>query len=160
MTEEINLDEASPPNTVPDLGLIENWKSYPEHLTVTLPTEAGQKAAEQALSTIKDRSYSGRHPELGKMINCQFCGMRHRQNDTLRKCEQKFATETREGDPVQGELLPPEGMATLTARQLIGAAAFAKRRQRPRNKPKNKIHYWLKVIIEAAKRKNDANQIS
>ena len=129
-------------------------------VAITLPTEAGQKAAEQALSTIKDRSYAGRNPELGKMINCAFCGTRHRQNDSLMKCEQKFATETREGDPVQGELLPPEGMATLTARQLIGAAAFAKRRQRPRNKPKNKIHYWLKVIIEAAKRKKDADQIS
>ena len=158
MTEE-NNELIETPESAPSINL-ENWKSYPEHLTVTLPTEAGQKAAEQALSTIKDRSYAGRNPELGKMINCQFCGMRHRQNDTLRKCEQKFAATNREGDPVQGELLPPEGMTTLTARQLIGAAAFAKRRQRPRNKPKNKIHYWLRVIIEAAKRKNDANQIS
>jgi hypothetical protein len=45
---------------------------------------AAQKAAKMALAKIRSRSYSERHPELGKMINCQFCGLRHRQNE--RRC--------------------------------------------------------------------------
>src|ERR1700676_2905316 len=66
-----------------------------EPITEIAPTEAGQKAAEAALTEIHGRSYSGRHPELGRMINCQFCNMRHRENE--RKCVQKFTTVVNRG---------------------------------------------------------------
>ena len=55
--------------------------------------------------------------------------MRHRVNE--RTCVQRFATTNREGDPVQGELVPPEGLTHLTAKQVYGAAMFAKKRIRP-----------------------------
>lgn len=32
-----------------------------------------------ALAAIRARPYSGRNPQLGKMVNCQICGTRHRQ---------------------------------------------------------------------------------
>src|SRR6266478_6540926 len=66
-------------------------------------------AAEEALGDIKDRSFSGRNAEFGKMINCQVCNRRHRRTDAVyrehfdkdgnrtvtieplvTKCEQKF----------------------------------------------------------------------
>ena len=51
------------------------------------PTAGGLVASVLALEEIKRRSFSGRHPELGKMIKCQVCQKRHR--DSI-KCEQKF----------------------------------------------------------------------
>lgn len=53
-------------------------------------TPESKAASDQALAEIKNRSFSGRHPELGKMIKCQVCGLRHRKNE--RVCKQKFAT--------------------------------------------------------------------
>lgn len=97
-----------------------------EQIPENAPTEIGKKAAEIALAEIRGRSFSGRHPELGKMINCQFCGFRHRENE--RKCEQKFAEKD---SVVYGELKPPEGLTQLTKKQILGAAAFAKCRLRP-----------------------------
>ena len=35
-------------------------------------------AVAAALRTIRNRSFSGRHPELGKMVNCPVCDRRHR----------------------------------------------------------------------------------
>lgn len=101
---------------------------------ITKGTEASQRAAEQALQAIRERSFSGRHPELGKMINCQFCGLRHRENE--RKCEQKFVIE----------LTPPEGLTHLTARQVFGAARFNKTRRRPRNKPSKPMTMWERIL--------------
>jgi hypothetical protein len=101
------------------------------------------KAAVDALQVIKDRSFAGRHPELGKMINCKFCGRRHRQNE--RVCSQKFVTENKDGDKVQGELVPPEGMTGLTARQVLGAQYFAKKRIRQHS------NRWIKERAKAAK---------
>jgi hypothetical protein len=95
--------------------------------TAPLPTEAGQDAAAKALAEIRSRSFAGRHPELGRMINCQFCSLRHRENE--RKCSQTFA-KTEEG-VVYGELTPPEGLTKLTARQVLGAQRFAKKRINP-----------------------------
>src|SRR6266403_670506 len=91
------------------------------------PTETGQEAAAKALAEIRDRSFSGRHPELGRMINCQFCSLRHRENE--RKCGQKFATN--EEGVEYGKLAPPEGLTGLTARQVLGAQRFAKKRIHP-----------------------------
>jgi hypothetical protein len=59
-------------------------------------------AAEAATKEIKGRSFSGRHPELGKMIKCAVCGLRHRKEE--RKCEQKFKELWIDEDLETGEL--------------------------------------------------------
>lgn len=141
MTEEKPLELPEIPEAELD-SLIKNWESHPEHLTVTLPTKEGEAAVEAALKAIRGRSYSGRNPHLGKMINCQFCGLRHRENE--RKCEQKFAVE----------LAPPDGMTQLTPRQVLGAARFNRQRQRPRRRPKSPMTKWERVLVEAHKRKH------
>jgi len=46
--------------------------------TETKPTEAGQKAAKEAIKKIRQRSYADRN-NLGKMIKCHTCKLRHRQ---------------------------------------------------------------------------------
>src|SRR6266478_7173240 len=80
-------------------------------------------AAEEALGDIKDRSFSGRNAELGKMINCKVCSCRHRRTDAvyrehrdengkktvtleiiLNKCEQKFKQMWVDEDLETGEL--------------------------------------------------------
>jgi hypothetical protein len=38
--------------------------------------------------TFQERTYSQRNPDLGKMVNCAVCGMRHRSSQV---CEQRFA---------------------------------------------------------------------
>lgn len=57
------------------------------------------------------KSFSGRHPELGKMKNCAVCGLRHR---AIKVCKQKILTP-----------------AANTRKGVYGAAAFAKRRIKP-----------------------------
>jgi hypothetical protein len=57
------------------------------------------------------KSFSVRHPELGKMIKCQVCLRRHRSSIT---CEQKILTP-----------------AAQTRKGIRGAQAFAKKRIRP-----------------------------
>src|SRR6266566_1295673 len=54
-------------------------------------TEAVKKFAE----AFAERSFSQRHEDLGKMIDCRLCGRRHREGDSLAKLsrahgEQKF----------------------------------------------------------------------
>ncbi len=72
------------------------------------------------------KSYSERHPEIGKMVNCPVCLRRHRG---IIKCEQQFATGTH--DPA------PEGEKVVlianqnTRKGVYGAAQFAKKRVRP-----------------------------
>jgi hypothetical protein len=85
----------------------------------SVPTEAGIKAAQAAIQAIRERSFSGRHPELGRMINCQFCDTRHRENE--RKCSQTFAVE----------LTPTKDREHLTHKQIFGASRFAKKRLNP-----------------------------
>lgn len=111
---------------LPEGGLYLNLSDEKIDTLENVPTEAGIKAAEEALQAIRDRSFSGRNPHLGKMINCQFCGTRHRQNE--RTCAQKFAEEN---GVVYGELAPPEGLTQLTKKQVLGAAMFAHKRLNP-----------------------------
>lgn len=101
-------------------------------------------AVEQALEQIHSRSFAGRNPHLGKMINCAVCNLRHRENQTP-KCEQSIVVE----------LVPPEGLTQLTHRQIMGAKFYNRQRQAPRNRPKNKMHYWLRVILDARKKRNE-----
>lgn len=119
------------------------------------PTEAGQQAAVDAVSDIRSRSYSGRHPELGKMIKCQICGRRHRQIQELRGhtetdgvkkaskligtigCIQQFATgkyDIRDPKPllVAGETpeTKPDDIHS-PIKIILGAAGFKGRRIKP-----------------------------
>lgn len=106
------------------------------------PTPEGEAAVVPALQAITERSFSGRHPELGKMINCQFCGHRHRENE--RNCKQVFAKDKNGKDRV----------APQTRKGIYGAAMFAKRRIHPHQHPKSPMHYWVRVLIKA-KEEND-----
>jgi hypothetical protein len=103
-----------------------------------LTAEALAEAA-KALTQIEDRSFAGRNPHLGKMVNCPVHGFRHRLNE-FGKCEQKFTY--RVGDyelyreDEKGELVPAYRTAIQagekpTMRQQVGAAAFAKKRFHP-----------------------------
>jgi hypothetical protein len=120
----------------------------------TLTTE--QAAA--ATAELRGKSFSGRHPELGKMVNCQVHGFRHRQFefDPTTKCEQKFTHTLKDKDgrkyeqfreevvPVDEEKGVPESVtlvpdlrtaihpdSTPTLKQVLGAAQFAKKRFHP-----------------------------
>jgi hypothetical protein len=49
-----------------------------------------QIAVDQFEQAFRDRSFSERNPELGKMIKCDGCGLRHRSSIIH---ERKFATD-------------------------------------------------------------------
>jgi hypothetical protein len=127
-------------------------------LTETIPVPSGElefkstltpEQVEAAEKEVRGRPYSGRHPELGKMIKCQVHGRRHRQFEFGVPCEQKFthtvngyqvfreevvpATET---EPETVKLVPDLRTAAPpdekpTVKQIIGAAQFAKKRYNP-----------------------------
>jgi len=92
------------------------------------------EAASSALDSIASRSFSGRHPELGKMIKCQVCGRRHRDSQ---KCIQAFTTKWFEEDLETGIIESIFATAAPhdqkpTKRQVAGAAAFEGKRLKPR----------------------------
>lgn len=57
------------------------WSNEPSPCTMGLQIEKTplELAAEKALAAIRQRSFSGRHPDLGPMIKCGQCGLRHRK---------------------------------------------------------------------------------
>jgi hypothetical protein len=65
----------------------------------------------------KNRSFSGRHVELGKMINCAVCQTRHRSSKV---CEAVYV-----------------GTVPHTRNGLYGAKSFKGRRHRPHHNRKN-----------------------
>lgn len=73
--------------------------------------KAVQDAIAKLREDIADRSFSGRHPELGKMINCKICGLRHRSSIVCKENVIVSTAQTRKG--------------------VYGSAAFAKKRVRP-----------------------------
>lgn len=124
-------------------------ETEPEYKSTLAPgvVEAAQKA-------IRGRSFSGRNPHLGKMINCPVCGERHRVNRTiprskgkveiLPKCEQRFTNiagdfQFYRENPELGVLVPALRTAIdpdvqPTPRQIMGAPLsrnFAKPRHNP-----------------------------
>jgi hypothetical protein len=115
-----------------------------------------QKAADAALATICNRSFSARHPELGKMVNCQVCRSRHRKNE--RKCVQVFTNRIGDYELLkedeEGNLVPDyrtcvgEGERP-TLKQVMGQAAFAKKRFRP-HPSKIKLLFIEKVRVAFA----------
>ena len=82
-----------------------------------------QKVIDAFKEKYANRTFSGRHPELGKMINCPICTRRHRASQV---CHQQFVKV----------LTPPEGLTSLTKFQIFGRAAFAKKRLRPHHSKK------------------------
>jgi hypothetical protein len=90
-------------------------------------------AADAAVSDIRGRSFSARHPELGKMINCAVCRSRHRSSQ---KCEQKFKQLWIDEDIETGEFSIQYAIVPLpgqkgTPKSIVGAAYFAKKRKNP-----------------------------
>lgn len=114
------------------------------------PSPDLQKLIEAELKAVYDRSFSGRNPELGKMIKCQVCGRRHRSSI---ECKQIFKQLWVDEDLETGELsiqyamvpLPEQNQKSYKA--VLGAAPFkgkrlkphGKRRPRPLHKYKPKI---------------------
>src|ERR1035437_9182350 len=144
-TKASEPDWAEKPGEITDDGLqtyVNVGPATPEHVDVSAKMSSAVAAC-AALKAIKDRSFIGRHPELGKMVNCKFCGRRHREKEL--KCEQHFVTKNKDGDKVQGELIPPAGLTGLTARQVLGAQYFAKKRIRQHS------NRWIKERAKAAK---------
>jgi hypothetical protein len=93
------------------------------------PTAGGLVASAIALEEIKRRSFSGRHPELGKMIKCAVCQKRHR--DSI-KCEQKFVELYVEEDLETGEVTPILAMAAQNTRfGIVGRLPFKGKRVHP-----------------------------
>jgi hypothetical protein len=119
-------------------------------------SEELQKALDKTLTAIEGRSFSERNSGLGKMIKCQVCGTRHRQHE--RVCEQKFKylyTEE-ETDDTTSEVTTTDFFATAiptgkqpTKRQVVGAAAFAKKRFHPHHsKIKLQLIERVRVVFE------------
>lgn len=104
------------------------------------PVSSDVKAAvDEALANIASKSFSGRHPELGKMMKCQVCGLRHRDS---KKCVQVFTTKWFEEDLETGIVEPILATAISqdqkpTKRQVAGATAFKAKRLKSRLSPKN-----------------------
>jgi hypothetical protein len=97
-----------------------------------------QKALDDALAEIHNRSFSQRNPHLGKMINCPVCSTRHRQHE--KKCEQVFTYRIGDyeffRDDENGNKVPDYRTAVRpgekpTVKQQVGRAAFAKKRFHP-----------------------------
>jgi hypothetical protein len=119
---------------------------------------SGQKAANQAIQEIHSRSFSGRHPELGKMIKCTACGRRHRDSN---KHEAKYIA-------VAGETPATESLIeSRRIRLVLGAAVFkGKRRKPPLNKKTNEYVQLVRSFLpneytpeEMEKARNKAKRI-
>jgi hypothetical protein len=85
----------------------------------------------KTLSDIRGRSYSERHPELGRMMNCQVCNRRHREP----QCQPRYHVLYTEEDPDTGEtndVLAVCQQQTLKGR--IGATQFKHKRMKPRKR--------------------------
>lgn len=123
-----------------------------EEIIQPQPTPEGQAAVAGALQAIKDRSFSGRHPELGKMINCHVCHDRHRQNE--RNCQ--IVYHKIDGvEQIAGETKSTKFDTTFEldiqrkqTRQVFGARLFKGRRKNRRNKPAKPTHHWVRLIQE------------
>jgi hypothetical protein len=59
-----------------------------EEITVQPVSNEVKQAIAKYREDFKEKSFSGRNPELGKMIKCQICNRRHR---TAEICLQRFA---------------------------------------------------------------------
>jgi hypothetical protein len=69
------------------------------------------EAVEKFQKQFAERSFSQRHEDLGKMIDCRLCGRRHREGDPLAKLSRAH------GDQTKKEM--PPSRAALTKKQRI-----------------------------------------
>jgi hypothetical protein len=76
-----------------------------------------------ALAAIRARPYSGRNPQLGKMINCDLCGNRHRQ---VRLFAARTATKT-DGTEIVIEQSSSVCKATYAPQRLVEGAKVSNR---------------------------------
>lgn len=86
-----------------------------------------EKNIDAARQAIRARSFTGRNPQLGPMINCQVCLLRHRE---IIKCQPKYAVGRWDPD---AKLL----VAADTVRGILGAQRFAKKRFKPHPNKRN-----------------------
>ncbi len=107
------------------------------------PTVEGAIASIQALAEIRGRSFSGRHPELGKMIKCAICSRRHRSSI---KCEQKFKELHIEEDLETGEKEIIYATVPKTRNGIVGAAAFKGKRLKPH--PNRRMLQFIELVRE------------
>jgi hypothetical protein len=110
-----------------------------ENLEVKPVSQEVADLAAKALADVHDRSFSGRHPELGKMIKCQVCNRRHR--DSI-KCQQIFKELWIDEDLETGKFetvyaTVPLHNQTPTIKSVIGAAQFKGKRRIRRPNPKD-----------------------
>lgn len=89
----------------------------------------------KALAELRDRPFSKRHSELGRMIKCQVCGLRHRENE--RKCVQQFAKFEDGTDASLEQIAQDSGKQTI--KMVVGAKAFTKKRYRPHSNQRKEI---------------------
>lgn len=57
------------------------------------------EAAKKFKEAFAERSFSARHEELGKMIDCRLCGRRHRQADPLALASRAHGEQKKEMPP-------------------------------------------------------------
>lgn len=100
-----------------------------------------QIASILALDLLKSRSFSERHPELGKMIKCQVCQTRHRSSQ---KCQQKFVYLYTEQDLETGKETDVFAEAGKTRFGVVGRAAFKGRRLKPH--PNKRMLQFIELV--------------
>jgi hypothetical protein len=109
------------------------------------PEQRKLNAAIAAFNTAQyEKPFAARHPELGKMVNCQYCNRRHRLFE--RPCKQVFTYTMKDEngklmeqyrmDEEKNELVPDYRTAMRPDEkpkkgQVVGRAAFAKKRLKP-----------------------------
>lgn len=114
---------------------------------LSVERQALNAAIAKTWAALRNRSFSGRNPQLGRMIKCQICGRRHRENwevgGVKYMCVQQFAKPRYMFTTTEaGEIIPvpmdqrPEMTANYrqiqpTQKGIMGAAAFAKKRRKP-----------------------------
>jgi len=69
--------------------------TYPVIPAIPKTADGIQELAKKALITIKHRSFSGRNPDPGKMVNCGRCGFRHRSTQCHINMEWREAERVR-----------------------------------------------------------------
>lgn len=89
-------------------------------------SEEVQKAIAHLMEERKFKSFSQRHPELGKMIKCQICLRRHRSSQV---CRQMFSVGTHDTRPLLEKTVLI--CQTNTRKGMHGAKAFEKKRRNP-----------------------------
>lgn len=147
------MNDESKPNLTPEdeqrllEALSSNLKFNDEPKPFEVTPEL-QAAIDSAVLAVRNRTYAGRNAHLGKMIKCQVCGLRHRQFE--RKCAQVFTNRVDHDnyellkENESGELVPDYRTAAKegerpTIKQIVGAAAFNKKRFHP--------HYSKKKLL-------------